>query len=63
MAQLVSWMYRGQSVQDREGMIRFLMQVLPDEPLAAMTGMLAGIDAEAWKEMQRRIPELENADG
>ncbi len=63
MAQLVSWMYRGQSVQDREGMIRFLMQVLPDEPLAAMTGMLAGIDTEAWKEMQRRIPELEIAAG
>ena len=61
MAQLVSWMYRGQPVQDREGMIRFLMQVLPAEPLTAMTGMLAGTDAEAWKEMQRRIPELEAA--
>ncbi len=32
---------------DREGMIRFLMQVLPKEPFAGLTGMLAGIDAEA----------------
>ena len=62
MAQLVGWMYRGQPVQDREGMIRFLMQVLPEEPFTAMTGMLAGTDAEAWKEMQRRIPELDAAE-
>ena len=63
MGQLVSWMYRGQAVQDREGMMRFLIQVLPEEPLAGPTGMLAGIDAEAWKEMQHRIPELEGTDG
>jgi hemerythrin-like domain-containing protein len=63
MAQLVGWMYRGQTTQDREGMIRFLMQALPAEPLRAMTGMLAGIDAEAWEEMHRRIPELEGTDG
>jgi hypothetical protein len=56
-------MYRGQGIQDREGMIRFLMQVLPEEPLTAMTFMLAEIDTEAWNEMQRRIPELEAADG
>ncbi len=42
---------------------RFLMQVLPEEPFAAITDMLAGIDAQAWKEMQRRIPELEAAGG
>ena len=63
MAQLVGWMYRGQKAHDREGMIRFLMQVLPEEPLTAMTGMLAGIDTEAWNEIQRRIPELATADG
>ncbi len=63
MAQLVGWMYRGQGPQDREGMIRFLMQVLPEEPFTAMTGMLAGIDTEAWNEIQRRIPELATADG
>ncbi len=58
MAQLVGWMYRGQAAQDREGMVRFLMQVLPEDPLAVITGMLAGIDTEAWEEMRRRIPEL-----
>ncbi len=61
MAELVGWMYRGQTTADREGMIRFLMKVLPAEPLAGLTGMLAEIDAEAWREMQRRIPELEAA--
>ena len=63
MAQLVAWMYRGQLAPDREGMIRFLMQVLPEEPFAAITGMLAGIDAEAWKGMRRRIPELATVGG
>ena len=63
MAQLVRWIYRDQAAEDREGMIRFLMQVLPEEPLRAMTGMLAGIDAKAWEEIQRRIPELEGTSG
>ncbi len=40
-----------------------MMQVLPEEPFAAMTDMLARIDAHAWKEIQRRIPELEAAGG
>ena len=63
MAKLVGWMYRGQPAQDREGMIRFLMQVLPKEPFVAITGMLAGCDAEAWTEMRRRIPELATTGG
>lgn len=62
MAQMVGWMYRGQTNTDREGMIRFLMNVLPPEPFAAMSGMLAGIDEGAWAEMQTRIPELVAAD-
>ena len=44
-------------------MIRFLMQVLPEEPFVAITGMLAGSDAEAWTEMRRRIPELATTGG
>ena len=63
MAQLVGWMYRGQPAPDREGMIRFLMQVLPEDPFVAITGMLAGSDAEAWTEMRRRIPELATTGG
>ena len=62
MGQMVGWMYRGQTDQDREGMIRFLMQVLPEEPFAAMSGMLAGIDDATWAEMQQRIPELAAVD-
>ena len=58
MAELVGWMYRGQTAQDREGMIRFLMRILPPEPFAGLSGMLAGMGAAEWSEMQRRIPEL-----
>lgn len=58
MAEMVGWMYRGQTNQDREGMIRFLMQILPPEPLSAMTAMLADMDPPAWTSMTRRIPEL-----
>ncbi len=59
MAEMVGWMYRGQTDQDREGMVRFLMQILPSEPLTALISMLAGMDPVAWTGMRRRIPELE----
>ncbi len=58
MAQLVGWLYDGQTAADREGMIRFLMMILPEEPFGKMTGMLAAKGEDAWTEMQRRIPEL-----
>jgi len=58
MAQLVGWMYRGQTMEDREGMVRFLKMVLPEPAFAAMSGMLAGMDEAAWTGLQRRIPEL-----
>ena len=58
MGETVGFMYRGQSVQDREGMIRFLMNVLPEEAFGGLSGMLEGMGADDWAEMQRRIPEL-----
>ena len=58
MGELVGWMYRGQTAQDREGMIRFLMKMLPAEAFTGVSGMLAGIDADAWADMKRRIPDL-----
>jgi hypothetical protein len=57
-AEMVGWMYRGQTAQDREGMIRFLLMVLPDEAFSAMSQMLAGMGSGEWIEMQRRIPAL-----
>jgi zinc finger-like protein len=63
MGQMVGWMYRGQTTQDREGMVRFLMKILPAEPLAGITGMLAGIDGDAWADVVRRIPELSASGG
>ncbi len=59
MAAIVGWMYDGQAVQDREGMIRFLMRILPPEAFAQISHMLASKDAAAWTEMLRRVPELE----
>ena len=58
MGQFVSWMYNGQSPQDREGMIRFLQGILPDDAFAGLTGMLRGLGDTEWAEMERRIPEL-----
>ena len=58
MGEMVGWMYRGQPAADREGMVRFLMRILPPEAFAGLSGMLAGIDAVDWAEIQRRIPEL-----
>ena len=60
MGELVAWVYKGQGNADREGTIRFLMNVLPPEAFAGLSGMLAGIDASAWTDMQSRIPELTN---
>lgn len=58
MGELVAWMYRGQNAADREGMIRFLMRVLPPEAFAGISAMLAGISTDAWGDVVRRIPEL-----
>jgi zinc finger-like protein len=58
MGELVGWMYRSQNAEDREGMIRFMMRVLPPEAFTGITGMLAGISADAWADMEKRIPEL-----
>jgi hemerythrin-like domain-containing protein len=59
MGSLVGWMYGGQSAQDREGMVRFLMRILPPEAFAGMSQMLANLGADEWAEVQRRIPELD----
>ena len=58
MGQFVSWIYRGQANDDREGMIRFLQSILPPEAFGGITGMLSGLGDDEWAEMQRRIPEL-----
>jgi len=58
MGKFVAWMYAGQSAQDREGMIRFLQAILPQEAFAGLTGMLGGLGDAEWAEMERRIPDL-----
>lgn len=58
MAEVVGWLYGGQSAADREGMIRFLMGFVPEEVFGRLTGMLAARGADDWAEVERRIPEL-----
>ena len=58
MGALVGWMYDGQDAQDREGMVRFLQNVLPPEAFSGLAAMLAARDASTWAELQRRVPEL-----
>jgi len=58
MGQFVAWIYAGQSPPDREGMIRFLQMIVPEEAFTGITGMLSGMGDAEWAEMERRIPEL-----
>jgi hemerythrin-like domain-containing protein len=58
MGDIVAWVYRGQTAEDREGMLRFLIQVLPPEALAGICQMLAAKDDIAWAETLGRVPEL-----
>lgn len=59
MAELVGWLYDGMTSEDREGMVRFLMMILPAEPLGKVTGMLAAKGDAEWADVRRRIPELD----
>jgi hemerythrin-like domain-containing protein len=58
MGGIVAWMYAGQDAQDREGMVRFLMRILPPPALEGICGMLAAKEPAAWAETAQRIPEL-----
>jgi len=59
MGEMVGWMYRSQTPTDREGMVRFLMAVLPAEAFAGLTGMLGATNPQAWAETATRIPEVD----
>lgn len=63
MLTLVEWMYRGQGVADRETMVRFLMNVLPEAPFGAVSGRLSAVDDAAWSQLVQRIPELSPSQG
>ncbi len=58
LGQGVGWMYKWQTAQQREEMVRYLHTNLPAEAFAGISGILAGINADDWAEVQRRIPEL-----
>ena len=59
MAQTVAWVYRGQSRDDREGTIRFLMMALPPEAFARIGRMICELDTpDEWQLMIQRVPDL-----
>lgn len=58
MAQVVDFTYRWHAAADREGMIRFLRNILPGEAFAGLTGFLKNQNPDSWPEMEQRIPDL-----
>ena len=59
MAKTVGWMFQGQNIQDREGMIRFLMNALPEEAFGNTAKMLSQLSSPAeWRELGNNIPGL-----
>lgn len=55
MGELVGFMYRGQALQDRVGMVRFLGNVLAPEVYVDLTSSLQAIDNTAWAEVERAL--------
>ena len=59
LMEMISWMYLGQTADDREGMLRALTQALPPEAFGGVASMLSRTGSpDAWQEMERRIPSL-----
>lgn len=61
MGELVVWMYAGQTVEDRAGMVRFLAAALPPPAMGNLSGVLAAKDPTGWAETLDRVPELADA--
>lgn len=53
MAELVAFMYRGQTLSDRIGMVTFLGNILPSEAYDNLTNGLRAIGEEDWAQVQK----------
>ena len=58
MGELVGFMYRGQPVQDRVGMVQFLKNMLPPEGFGNLANSLKSISEEDWAQVAARVPGL-----
>ena len=56
MSQLVAFMYKGQNLEDRVGMVGFLRDILADEDFANLSNGLRQLDETAWNEVTRHLP-------
>ncbi|MGB7860587.1 MAG: hemerythrin domain-containing protein [Acidimicrobiia bacterium] len=56
MGQLVIFMYRGQTLTDRVGMVTFLKSILPPEAYTNLSSGLEAIDVSAWAAVESRLP-------
>ena len=58
MAETVNFTYGWHTADNREGMIRFLRGILPEEAFSGLTSHLKSNNADSWREIERRIPDL-----
>lgn len=55
MGELVVFMYGGQSLTDRVGMVSFLRNVMPAEAFGALSGRLEEVNPSAWTDVAERL--------
>ena len=59
MMKVLPWMFKAQTVNDREGFLREGKEMFPPEQYSGMTQLISSsVSPQEWKEMVRRIPEL-----
>lgn len=59
MAQVLPWMFRLQTPDEREGLARFFLGMFPPAGRPGLVQMLSsGISAAEWSDLTRRVPEL-----
>ena len=59
MMQIIPWMFRAQTVDDREGLLRSWREMMPPDQLPGIVQLMSsGVSPQEWQEMVRRIPEL-----
>ncbi len=65
MAQLLPWMFMGQTgVDDRVGMMQEFQQMVPPQAFTGMVQMLSqSVDGDVWQQVVNRMPELKQPGG
>jgi hemerythrin-like domain-containing protein len=59
MAQVLPWMFRLQTPEDREGLARFFLAMFPPQGKPGLVQMLSsGVSPDEWADVTRRVPDL-----